>query len=126
MHQLHKFILVGLLNTGWGYFLIFSFMFVLNLSPEISNFLGYSIALITSYSLNRKITFNSLNAKTGEFFRFLVVFAIAYGANFAALLCMIYWLNVNVIVSQVVAGVFYIVISYLLNKYFVFVERLYV
>jgi len=123
MRQLHKFILVGILNTGWGYFLIFSFMLVLKLSPEVSNFLGYGIALITSYTLNRNITFNSLNAKTGEFFRFLIVFALAYATNFAVLLCMIYWLKVNVIVSQVVAGFFYIAISYLLNKYFVFISR---
>ena len=52
--------------------------------------------------------------------RFLVVFCIAYAANFVALLFFIRVIFVNPGISQILAGGVYIFASYLLNKYYVF------
>ena len=120
-----RFLIVGVFNTGFGYGLIFAFMYLARLSPELSNFLGYAIAILVSYQLNRHYTFagGKKRAPTSggsEWLRFLTVFAIAYAANYGTLLLLIYQLGVHPALSQVLAGVVYVGISYVLNAFFVF------
>jgi putative flippase GtrA len=122
VNQLVRFLLVGVFNTVWGYALIFGFMYLFSLSPEVSNVLGYAIGLISSYLLNRFYTFRSKNSKRGEFARFLGVFAAAFGANYATLHVLLAK-GTNPYISQVTAGVVYVAASYLLSKAFVFKHR---
>jgi putative flippase GtrA len=95
-------------------------MYAIKLSPEISNILGYAIALVGSYILNRRFTFESKKKPRGEIFRFLVVFSIAYGANFAFLVFLVHIVNFDKGISQILAGVFYVGVSFFMNKYYVF------
>lgn len=120
MKQFSLFLTVGVFNTLLGYSVIFACMYLANLSAEVSNFLGYAVGLIASYILNRKYTFNSLQRQSREVPRFLTVFAIAYGLNFLLLLLLIYSLGVHEGISQVFAGLAYVLASFLLNKNFVF------
>lgn len=120
MKQFFRFLLVGVANTAFGYAIIFSVMYLMGASPEISNFVGYLAGLLLSYVLNRNFTFNSIQKRSVEFLRFLVVFCIAYAANFVALLFFIRVILVNPGISQILAGGVYIFASYLLNKYYVF------
>ena len=119
-----RFLLVGLFNTGFGYALIFSFMYLARLSPELSNFAGYAIAVLVSFLLNRNFTFADRahvpEHRRGELSRFLLVFAIAYAANYAVLLLLIYQLGVHAGLSQLLAGVIYVGVSWFLNARFVF------
>lgn len=120
-----RFLLVGAFNTAFGYSLIFGFMYLAQLSPELSNFLGYAIAILVSFALNKYYTFargpaRADDARGKELLRFLVVFAFAYAANYGVLLLLIYVLDLHVALSQVLAGVVYVGISYVLNAYFVF------
>lgn len=123
MKQFSRFISVGLLNTALGYSVIFTCMYMLSLSPEISNAWGYVVGLAASYILNKNFTFKSTGAHATELFRFLAVFAFAYTLNFLALVILIHRIGVNSGVSQVVAGCVYIAISFLLNKHYVFRNR---
>ncbi|WP_415074939.1 GtrA family protein [Legionella sp.] len=120
MQYFSKFLIVGALNTILGYAVIFSCMYSIKASPEISNLLGYSVGLITSYFLNRHYTFKSNLAKNKEFLRFICVFCIAYFTNFVVLELFIYHYNLNYAFSQIFAGFFYISTSFLMNKYYVF------
>lgn len=120
MQSISKFIIIGALNTILGYTIIFVCMYSIHASPEISNLLGYSIGLITSYFLNRYYTFNSNLPKNKEIVRFIGVFCIAYAANLMALDLFIHQFNINHALSQIMAGFFYISISYAMNKYYVF------
>ena len=126
MSSFLRFLLVGVFNTCFGYSLIFAFMYLADLSPELSNLLGYLIALVVSFVLNKYFTFARKNVAalaTGsraELLRFLIVFAGAYAVNYAVLLLLIYKLGVSAGVSQLVAGVAYVGISYFLNARFVF------
>ena len=125
MNSFLRFLLVGAFNTCFGYGLIFGFMYLAELSPELSNFLGYAIAIAVSYVLNKYYTFAGRKTQTGdtpnkELLRFLVVFAFAYAANYGVLLLLVYGLDVHAAVSQVLAGVVYVGISYVLNAWFVF------
>ncbi|WP_077046219.1 GtrA family protein [Pseudomonas sp. KK4] len=120
MKQLIKFVIVGVLNTILGYSVIFGCMYILGMDPVISNVVGYLIGLMLSYTLNRKVTFQSTSKSKSEVVRFLIVFLIAYFANLAVLMILI---NVGVfheVVNQIVAGAVYVVFSFFLNKYYVF------
>ncbi|HJV84295.1 MAG TPA: GtrA family protein [Noviherbaspirillum sp.] len=123
MGQFIRYIIVGVANTIVGYGIIFGCMYLLGMSPEASNIAGYAVGLMVSYVLNRNYTFNSTQGRRTEFMRFLVVFAIAYGLNFVALLVLIHQLGVHEGVSQVVAGAVYVVSAFLMNKYYVFKIR---
>ena len=120
MTRFARYLLVGGLNTLWGYALIFGFMWGLGWSPEASNVAGYAIGLVTSYVLNRIFTFRSTAPKAGEFSRFVAIFLIAYLANLAVLAFLVRVAGVHAGVSQVVAGAVYVVGSYLLNRSFTF------
>lgn len=115
-----KFIIVGLLNTFVGYFVIFSAMYLIKFSPELSNALGYAFGLGFSYFLHRNFTFKSTLAINKEFLRFLTVFCVSYAANFIVLLVLIYSYKVNFALSQILAGGAYISTSFLMNKHYVF------
>lgn len=120
MKYFGRFLTVGLLNTLIGYCIIFACMYLAKLSPEVSNFIGYGVGLTISYSLNRKFTFNSNQNRRSEVIRFLVVFLVSYAANYAILLGLIHLLSLNPGVSQVLAGIAYVIASFFLNKYYVF------
>ena len=118
--QFAKFLTVGVLNTVLGYFVIFSSMYLLGFSPELSNLLGYGVGLCSSYFLNRKYTFESVRVSREEILKFIFVFLIAYVSNLLVLMYLVHSSSLHDGVSQVVAGVFYVVISFLMNKYYVF------
>jgi putative flippase GtrA len=59
MKTFGRYLLVGLLNTGLGYAIIFGCMYGLGLSPVLSNALGYGLGMSISYFLNRSFTFRA-------------------------------------------------------------------
>lgn len=95
-------------------------MYIFHISPEFSNLIGYIFGLLTSYFLNRNLTFNTFNSGRYEFVRFLIVFFISYALNFIVLIFLIRILIFPIMISQFISGIFYISSSFLLNKYFVF------
>lgn len=117
---LSRFIVVGALNTLLGFTIVFALMYIFGVSPELSNLIGYSVGLFTTYFSHRKFTFNSNQAKFREFIKFVTVFCISYVSNFLFLFFLIHHLKVNSGVSQFLALMIYIVCSFLMNKYFVF------
>ncbi len=123
MIQLFKFAAVGVLNTGLGYGVIFACMYLGGLGAVTSNLIGYAVGLVVSYVLNRTFTFRSAAPPQGEVLRFVAIFLIAYLANLGVLLLSIHRLGSHEGVAQVVAGVAYFGISFVLNKYYVFAGR---
>ena len=119
-NRFFRYLTVGAFNTLFGYAIIFSGMYLLEMTPEMSNALGYSLALLLSFVLNRTFTFKSTGCRTQELGRFLAVFLVAYSANFVALYVLVRVLFVNAAISQVLAGIFYVGFSYAMNKNFVF------
>lgn len=120
MRQLIKFLFVGALNTLFGYAVIFFCMYILGASAVASNVIGYLMGLVLSYVLNRKVTFRSTSKSRMEAVRFLFVFLIAYAMNLCVLLLLIRVGQVHEGLAQVLAGMAYIAVSFLLNKYYVF------
>lgn len=120
MQQLIRFVIVGVFNTLYGFAIIFACMYWLGLSAYLSNIIGYTCGLITSYALNRAFTFKSRTRGASEAIRFLIVFGVAYLANLGLLYVCVQWARINEGLSQIVAGVAYVGVSFLLNKYYVF------
>jgi putative flippase GtrA len=120
MRQFAKYLLVGVLNTGLGYAIIFLCMYGIGLSAVLSNVIGYGIGMSISYTLNRGYTFRGTRTDKATVLRFFVVSAIAYLANLGMLLFLIRIAGVHEGLSQLVAGAVYVVTSFLVNKYYVF------
>lgn len=119
-NQFVRFLLVGFFNTCLGYTIIFSCMYLLGLSPILSNALGYLIALLISFILNRTFTFRSRGRSSSELLRFLAVFAVAYCVNLAVLYELLKFSFTHEAVSQILAGIVYVILSYMMNKFLVF------
>jgi putative flippase GtrA len=118
--RLARFIAVGVLNTLVGYGLIFGLMLLAGWSPELSNITGYALGLVVAYLLHRSVTFKSENKRGSEFGRFLLVFAIAFSANFVTLWVLLHAFGLADWAAQIFAGVVYVGSSYVLNRSFVF------
>ena len=54
--QLHRYSMVGLLNTLLGYGVIFALM-ALSISALVANAVGYAVALVLAFVLNRQFVF---------------------------------------------------------------------
>jgi len=95
-------------------------MYLAKMSPEVSNATGYSIGILSSYILNKNYTFRNMQSNYGEFFRFLNVIIFTYVLNLIFLMIFIYKFNIHEGLSQILAGIIYTIISYFLNKSYVF------
>lgn len=120
MIQFAKYLLVGVVNTGIGYAIIFTCMYVLDMPAVHSNFIGYALGMVISYLLNRVYTFKGSRADFETLVRFCVVTVTAYLANLAALVYLIQSLRIHEGAAQLLAGIVYVIVSFLTHKYFVF------
>lgn len=119
MKQFYRYLGVGVVMTVFGYGAIFFCMYALHWGPISSNVFVYGVAVVCSYFLNRKLTFQSTGNWRPEVLRFLGVFFLAYTGNLGALTLLIDS-GIHEGVSQVIAGIFYVMISYVANKSHVF------
>lgn len=119
MSNLIKYALIGIVNTGIGYGLTF-YMFYIGILPELSNFVGYFVGFFVSYFLNKRYNFKSENSHKKDLPKFLISMGLAYIINLIVLSILFRVLEINVYFSQVLAGISYILVGYLMSKYWVF------
>ncbi|MDM0122284.1 GtrA family protein [Variovorax arabinosiphilus] len=115
-----RFATVGVINTVIGYAVIFFCMYGLSQSPVLSNVIGYAVGLIVSFVLNRSYTFRSTAAVAPQALRFAAFFILAYLVNLGILIWLTRYLGVRSGTSQIVAGIAYFVVFFIISKYFVF------
>lgn len=115
-----RFLRVGVVNTLIGLSIIYAGMALLGLSNEMANAIGYSCALIVSFILNKKWTFEHYGHLLASGLRFGVVIAVAYCANLVTLTGLIEGPGFNAYLAQAVSIIPYTLISYLGCKYFAF------
>jgi putative flippase GtrA len=115
-----RFASVGVLNTLIGYAVIFLCMYGFDQGAVTSNVIGYAVGLVVSFFFNRTFTFRSKAAVVPEAVRFVVIFLLAYLANLGVLVLLTRHLNLHEGLSQVMAGVAYFSLSFVLSKYYVF------
>lgn len=117
--HLIKYSAVGVINTLVGYSLIFGLMF-LRVDPFVANFVVYFPAIFLSYFLNRGFTFKCSKSHKQSFPRFIGVLLVAYVANLCTLTLLIRFINLDQYLSQVIAGIVYVLIGFTGSKFFAF------
>lgn len=114
-----KYLFVGFINTIVGFGLIFILMFI-GISPELSNFIGYMVGIVVSYTLNKIYTFKSKAHPKKEFPRFILSLLAAYCLNFLTLMFCIRIIHISSYISQIISGAVYTTSGFLFVKIFAF------
>jgi len=98
-----KFLLVGVINTA-VFYLSFILFLRLEINYLVASSMGYSIAVIISYLLNKIWAFESKEATTLLLFvQFVVVNLISLAANLTVLYILVDIIQLNVYISQLFA-----------------------
>lgn len=126
MFHFIKYNLIGIVNTLITLCVVWVLYELLGWNLELSNFLGFVAGGINSYWMNRCLNFKSQNQKGWEIFRFLLVFICAYLVNLFVLETLKNalpsagnFLSAGFL-ANVLANIAYVVVSFLLYRYFVF------
>jgi putative flippase GtrA len=115
-----RFVLTGVANTAVGLLVIVLCAQWLGWSPYAANAAGYVAGLALGYLLNRGWTFGDQRRATVTAPRYVIAFAIAYGANVAVLAAGLHALALPAPLAQALALTTYSVVFFLLCRYFVF------
>lgn len=118
--RLARFAVVGLANTFIGLTVIFACKGLLGMGDVSSNLLGYGVAVMLGFVLNKRWTFEHAGEPASAFARYLLVLALAYAANLAATLYAIDVLQLNSYVAQAAGIVPYALTGYLGGRWFAF------
>lgn len=114
---------VGSINTIFGLAVILALSELAGVHYALANLLGYGAGLILGFFLHKNITFKGQSDPTrsrSEFFKFMSVFAIAYGIQLAGLVLMVRIIDVPEVLAQILAFGIYTAINYLGNRLITF------
>lgn len=120
--RMARYATVGLANTLTGLLLIFVLKGVFDLGDLAANAAGYGICIVLGFLLNRHWTFQNAGDPGGAFARYLMVLAVAYLSNLAAVIYLVDVLKLNSYLAQTAAIAPYAVAGYLGSRYFVFIS----
>ena len=119
--QLTRFATVGVLNTLVGVAVIFACYQLLDLGLTLSNAIGYGVGLAISFALNGAWTFGASQYTTAAVAKFLVIVAIAFAANLAAI-NLLMALATPYPIAQLIGVCTYSALVFLGMKYAIFKE----
>lgn len=115
-----KFLVVGVINTSVTY-LVYVFLRLFLLSPEICNAAGYIAGVINSFLWNKKWVFKTKGTNViREVSSFLVVFLISYAVQLYTFRLMLYHFLWNEYLAQFFGMVIYTILNFVLNRFFSF------
>lgn len=120
LREMGRFVVVGLVNTAFGYAIFWLGLRLLGLSAHAANTLSYAISLCLSFVLTRRFVFRAQAGPAHQAaWRFLLAFGIAFAVNQAGLWLLLY-LAWRAEIAQLGAMVSYTIVFFILNKFFVF------
>ena len=115
-NQFAKFLVVGLVNTIVGYS-IFSFFIFINLHYALASLLATLLGILFNFKTTGVLVFK--NRDNSLIARFFLVYAVVYILNIISLK-FFNDLNINMYLSGAILMVPLAVLSFILNKKFVF------
>ena len=118
--QLIKYLGAGLFNTLVGYGIFFVLVKSANMLPQIANGIGYFIALIISFFLNRLFVFQARDRTPVLIKKFAYAFLVSFFLNQIVLTVSYHLFKFSPEIAQIPAMITYTAIFYALNKYYVF------
>ncbi len=117
--QIIKFIFTGVLNTGF-YYLLYSFFIYLNFDYRVSVLFATMIGVLFSYKTFGKFVFESDDKES--IYRFISVYILLYFINIILIgLFEVYFTNYYI--SGLVATICCAILSFILNKWYVFKKK---
>lgn len=114
-----RYLAVGVLNTIAGLGTIYLCLYAFGASDVLANAIGYAFGICLSFVLNKRWTFASRGDPTAELVKFVLVMALAYAANLAAVVGLI-GLGANHYLSQALGIGPYVAVGYLGSRCLVF------
>ena len=113
-----KFLLVGLLNTIFGYSVYALFIF-LNFHYSVAAFLSTILGVLFNFKTTGKLVFNNSNNKL--IFKFIAVYVFTYLLNIS-LLTIFNFMNINMYLAGALLLLPVAIIAFMLNRRLVFKE----
>lgn len=107
--------LVGLLGTGLHFGTVIALVEWARLDPVPASALGFLLALVVSYILNRAWTFRSRRRGRRQFLAYAAVSLLGLGLNSAIMFLTVHVLRWNYLYGQALVVAVVPVVNYLLN-----------
>jgi putative flippase GtrA len=117
-HVFIKFILVGTVNTLFSY-AVFSLLIFCGLHYTLALLIATVLGVLFNFKTFGKLVFRNTNNKL--FFKFILIYAALYLFNVVALKILLSY-AINVYVAGMITTIIAALLSYILNKEFVFKE----
>lgn len=117
--QFFLFILVGVINTIFGYS-IFALLTFFGVHYVLAVFFATCLGVLFNFKTIGAVVFKSRNNKL--LIRFIGVYVVQYVANIA-LIKLLLSLSINIYAAGAISTFVTAILSYNLNKYFVFARR---
>jgi putative flippase GtrA len=119
-HSSVRYLLVGFSNTAVGFAVIWVALRCFGLGNITANAVGYTIAFVWSFSLNRRWTFDHNGALGPALLRYLLMMGVAYGMNLLVVMLAERRLTPGSLFVQIDGMLTYTVVAYAGARYFVF------
>jgi putative flippase GtrA len=117
--QLYRFILVGGFNTAFSYGLYASFIFI-GLGYQIAYLIAFSISIIISFKTQGSFVFRNTDSRL--LWKYVFSWLLIYLGNIS-LIGFIISLSGNPYLATIIALPFTVLVSYVVQKRFVFIRR---
>ena len=121
--QFFKYIISGVVNTSVGYAVFFILLRIFKVSPEYANAVGYCIALVFAFTLNKVFVFNKSISNRKLIPKFLAAYILSFSANQLVLMVLYRNVGISAEIAQIFSMTSYTLFFYFLNKHLVFSER---
>lgn len=122
--ELIRYIIIGVCTTLVNYVVYFCFTRVITLHSMLANGIAWTVAVLFAYVANKLYVFrsqtNSFAELIVEFFNFVLMRVLSFGAEEALLWIFVVKLGVWDLGVKLVAQVIVIVLNYIFSKLFIF------
>lgn len=115
-------LIAGIANSVIGYTVIFTLMNYA-VAPILSNVLGYIVGLVASFMLNKFWVMENKERDYWQIIRFGFAFFISYFSSLCMLYVLVYLLDTNAYIAQILSGGVYFIFFLVINKLYVFKRR---
>ena len=125
--QFIRFILTAILNTAFGLFINYVFLYIfehrlkLNHAYVVSNFLATIVSILFNFKTYGILVFKNKNNKL--LFRFLMVTSFTYLLNIGGIALLEYVGSHNNYLNLTLMAIPVGILNYILNKHFVYTDR---
>ena len=119
-----RFSAVGVVNTALGLTVILALMRFGGVQYIVANAVGYAVGTVVSFVLNRSWTFYHKGPVLSSAARWVLVIAVAYGANVFVVIASHEYFEIDRYISQGLGVLAYTGLSYLGGRLYAFSPRL--